>query len=303
MRDPIELFEYPEEWIRIRGRIERKKELAGKIRSGLYILTPEGWLRRGITTATTASAAICGAVASLYEDVSEVEVSTPVGLKVRVKVRAKDGLCTAKKFAGDHGFDVTNGIEIVAEASESGEGVEFGEGIGVKNGKKAVSASARKQIEENFKRCAELYGFRGKVVVSVPEGRNVAKKTKNSNLGVVGGMSLLGSTGFVEPWCEKLVRVKSMIASGYDKVVITTGRSGWRWALENLKGYQPFVFGLYLEEALRSVKGEVVIVGLPALLRRWVSKTNGDLRKAVLKKAVRINENVSDVILLGGRYD
>lgn len=109
----------------------------------------------------------------------------------------------------------------------------------------------------------------------------------------------MGTTGFVEPWCEELVRVKSMIASRYDKVVITTGRSGWKWALENLKGYQPFVFGIYIDEALKSVKGEVIIVGLPALLRKWVGGTNGDLRKAVLKKAMRINENVSDVILLG----
>lgn len=303
MRDPIELFEYPSEWIRVRERIEGKKEVAEKIGSGLYILTPEGWLRRGITTATTASAAICGAVASLYEEVREVEVKTPVGLKVRIKVKARDGICTAKKFAGDHSFDVTNGIEIVAEAFEDGWGVEFGEGIGVKNGKKAVSASARKQIEENFKRYAELYGFKGRVVVSVPEGRSVAEKTKNSKLGVLGGVSLLGSTGFVEPWCEKLVRVKSMVANRYDRVVITTGRSGWRWALENLKGYQPFVFGVYLEEALKSVEGEVIIVGLPALLRRWVGGKNGDLRRAVLKKAMQINENVSDVILLGGGND
>lgn len=301
MRDPIELFEYPKEWIKAREKIEGKKEVAEKIKSGLYILTPEGWLRRGITTATTASAAICGAIASLYEDVREVDVRTPIGLTVKVKVKAKDGVAVAKKFAGDHSFDVTNGIKIIAEASENGKGVEFGEGIGVRNGKKAVSSSAKKQIKENFKRYAELYGFKGQVVVSVPEGKDIAKKTKNSKLGIVGGISLLGTTGFVEPWCDELVRVKSMIASRYDKVVITTGRSGWSWALENLKGYQPFVFGVYIDEALKSVEGEVIIVGLPALLRKWAGGTNGDLRKVILKKARQINENVSDVILLGGK--
>jgi cobalt-precorrin-5B (C1)-methyltransferase len=320
MRDPIELFEYPPEWIKNRVKEEGRREVEQKIESGLFILTPDGWLRRGITTGTTASAAICGAIASIYEDVESVSIRTPVGITVEVDVSALNGVATARKFAGDHEFDITDRLQMIAEVVD-GKGIEFGEGTGIwKRGKlkgqKAVSRTARKQIDENFRIYAEKYGFEKGIYLKIPNGKAVAQKTDNPRIGVKGGISILGTTGFVEPWSKRLVEVKAEIASRYDRIVITTGRKGWKWALNHLKGYQPFVFGVHIDHALKAAKGDVIIAGLPSLLIKWaVPELKGKLlrdigtdrlekfRKKILDKARSINENVVDVFLIGGKDD
>ncbi|AEA46840.1 cobalt-precorrin-5B (C(1))-methyltransferase [Archaeoglobus veneficus] len=306
--DPLELYKYPEDWVKQRAEEEGSAEVRRKVESGLYILTPDGYLRRGITTATTTSAAICGAISGE----ESVTVSTPSGIDVNVRVQQK-GVCIARKFAGDHAFDVTDGMEFVARVSSSGEAeIEFGRGIGEKKGEKAVSRAAMRQILENFRKYADEFDFKGKITVEVPSGEKIAKKTDNEKLGIKGGISILGTTGFVEPWCRKLIDVKAEIASMYDRLVITTGRGGWRWAKENLPGYQPIVFGVHITEGLRAARGKVIIVGKPSLLVKWaipelrgkkvdVARKEEFYRKAILERARSINEGVEDVILLGGR--
>ncbi len=260
LRDPIELYCYPEEWVK-----EREDE--SRIKSGLYILTEDGYLRRGITTGTTASAAAVAAIASLRGEVERVEVSTPAGLNVEVGVEAEDGFARVKKFSGDHEFDVTNGIVFEAEVCKT-RGVFFGEGIGVRAGKKAVSSSAKSQILENFVNACREFDFSGGVRISVPGGKEVAKKTGNERAGVRGGISVLGTTGFVEPWCKKLVETKLKIAMQYERIAITTGRKAWLYARKKFPEYQPFVFGVHIDEALKH-PGEKIIVGFPGLLRIW----------------------------------
>ncbi len=290
LKDPVELYEYPKEWYR--GNLEKIE----KVKIGLYILTADGFLRRGITTATTTSAAINAAIASLYESVNEVEVVTPVGIDLKIRVVAKDGVATVKKFSGDHAFDVTNGLIVKAIAKENNKSeIIFGNGVGVKNGKKAVSKAAMRQIVKNFDLYKEKYNYKGSVTVEIPEGESIAKKTKNYLLGFKGGISILGSTGFVEPWCEKLIETKIEIAKQYDKIAITTGRIGWRYALKNFKGFQPFVFGVHLDEILKSFEGEIIIVGLPKLLFKWAGSKN---KESILRKARTLNKNVVDVVLL-----
>lgn len=261
LRDPIELYEYPFDWHR------GDAELADKVKSGLYILTEDGFLRRGITTGTAASAAVAAAICSKFDEVEEVEVFTPVGIKVRVRVEeAESGFAEVRKFAGDHEFDVTDGL--VFEARLIDAGIKFGEGIGEKKGEKAVSESAMKQIVENFDFYSRKFGYRGGVVVEVPEGRKVAKKTGNERVGVMNGISILGTTGLVEPWCRKLVETKLKIAMQYRKIAITTGRKAWFYALKKYPNYQPFVFGVHIDKALKH-SGEKIIVGFPGLLSIW----------------------------------
>lgn len=276
LRDPIELYEYPREWC--------NGDSFEKVRSGLYILTPDGWLRRGITTATTASAAVNAAIASLYEDVSEVDVVTPVGITLKIKVKAENGTASARKFAGDHAFDVTDGIVVRAVAKN--DGIKFGKGIGF------VSKAAVDQISRNFDIYREKYDYKGGVLIEVPDGELIARKTRNP---IPGGISILGTTGFVEPWCEKLVKTKIEIARQYKKIAVTTGRRGWRFALENFRDYQPFVFGVHITEILKNFDGEIIIVGLPKLLFKWAGANS---REAVLRKAKELNKNVVDVVLL-----
>uniref|UniRef100_A0A7C4W363 Cobalt-precorrin-5B (C(1))-methyltransferase n=1 Tax=Geoglobus ahangari TaxID=113653 RepID=A0A7C4W363_9EURY len=276
LRDPIELYEYPKEWC--------NSDSFEKVRSGLYILTPDGWLRRGITTATTASAAVNAAIASLYEDVNEVDVVTPVGITLKVKVNAEDGTAFARKFAGDHAFDVTDGLTVKAVAKNNN--IKFGKGVGF------VSKAAMEQIMTNFNLCRENYNYRGGVLIEVPDGELIAKKTRNP---IPGGISILGTTGFVEPWCKKLVETKIKIAKQYNRIAVTTGRIGWRYALENFRDYQPFVFGVHITEILKNFDGEIIIVGLPKLLFKWAGANN---REAVFRKARELNKNVVDVVLL-----
>jgi len=271
--DPIELYAYPWNWHR------GSREIAKKVKSGLYILKEDGFLRRGITTATTACAAINAAIASLKSEIDEVEVLTPIGIRIKVKVEAEKGFARAKKFAGDHAFDVTNGIEITAKLD--GEFISFGRGIGSFKGRKAVSPSAMKQIIQNFKYYASKYNYKGGVVVEVPKGEKIAKKTKNEKLGIKGGISILGTTGFVEPWCRELVETKIKIAKQYKRIAITTGRKAWLYAFKNYyPKYQPFVFGVYLDEILKEHPGEKIIIGYPGLLSIWAGGTDKIEEKA-----------------------
>ncbi|WP_202320659.1 cobalt-precorrin-5B (C(1))-methyltransferase [Archaeoglobus neptunius] len=266
LRDPIELYEYPREWHNC------DEEIVRKVKSGLYILTEDGFLRRGITTGTTASAAVVAAISSLYEDVKKVKITTPAGIPVDVKVEvAGGGFARVRKFSGDHEFDVTDGLVIEAEVTD-GRGVKFGEGVGefvrgeIK--RKAVSKSALMQIQENFLSCSRKYGFTGGVMVSIPEGRKIAMKTGNKRAGVEGGISILGTTGFVEPWCRRLVETKLKIAMQYEKITITTGRKAWLYSIRKFPEYQPFVFGVHIDEALEH-PGEKVVVGFPGILSIW----------------------------------
>ncbi len=303
--DPIELYTYPEEWVRRQVERYGAEFVRDRISSGLYILTENGWLRRGITTGTVATAAAVGAISSLFEETRRVSVRTPAGIDVEVAVEAGDGKARAEKFSGDHEFDVTDGIEIHASVSDR---LEFGEGVGVLRGKPAVSKAVMEQILENVELARSRWGYRGSVRIWIPHGERVAERTDNARMGVTGGISLLGTTGFVEPWCRKLVETKVEIAKQYDRIAITTGRKGWKWALENLKGYQPFVFGVHLDEILKAHDGEIVVVGLPSLLIKWaVPELRGmvlrgrgvdSYRKRVLEKARELNEGVTDVILL-----
>lgn len=119
-------------------------------------------------------------------------------------------------------------------------------------------------------------------IVEVPNGEEIAKKTKNEMLGIKGGISILGTTGFVEPWCEKLLETKIEIAKNYEKIAITTGRFAWKYARKNFPDYQPFVFGVHVIEAVKAHKGEKIVVGQKGLL----SKILEDLKKMNVKVVV-----------------
>lgn len=280
LKDPIELYEYPAEWC--------DENAAKLVKSGLFILSKEGYLRRGITTATTASAAIVAAIASLKREFEVVSVLTPIGIDVKVEVEAKRGFAVARKFAGDHGFDATNGVEIYAKLRNTG--IIFGEGIGEMGGKKAVSESAMRQIFENFKRVCDVINYKGGVILEIPEGRRVAKETGNEKLGIKGGISILGTTGFVEPWCRELVALKIEIAKRYPKIAIATGRKAWDYARRKYPDFQPFVFGTHMDEILSEHYGEKIIVGYRGLLKRWAGNED------VFEKARRFGAEV-DVIV------
>ncbi|VVB88727.1 Cobalt-precorrin-5B C(1)-methyltransferase [uncultured archaeon] len=270
MIDPVNNFQIPDEWIK-RARIP-VEELDARISSGRCVLLSDGsLLRRGYTTGTTAAAAVKASVSSLKKEVSEVSVPTPAGIRAVLPVLAKNGKASATKDPGDHAFDVTGGIKIIAEAREHGSIViKAGMGIGSKKGIPAINPSPMRQIEDAVKEALSETGLKGAyVTISVPDGEEIAKKTLNGKLGITGGISILGTTGFVEPWNEHLGEMKEELIRGADKLILTTGRLGMRFSHMLFPGYEVVLIGSDITRGLKAAKGEVIICGLPGLILKW----------------------------------
>lgn len=280
--DPIEEYTYPEEWID-RCSFSRK-EIMDRISSGLFILTPEGdFLRRGLTTGTTTAGAVKAGILSLSNPVSEVEVATPAGIHVKVKVNAIEGLARAIKDSGDHEFDVTDGCVIEARVTRE-KGIFFGEGVGrfrrkyihYNPGSPSVSPSAMDMISNAFRDACEETGFDGGVEISVRNGARIARKTSNPRLGIEGGISILGSTGFVEPWCERLIRMKAELVKGIEKLILATGRKGWSSGKKLFPDYTALVIGTYFDRILPHASGRIRIVSMPSLITKWAVERKRD---------------------------
>lgn len=274
--DPVTGFWVPPSWI----KICQDQKAEEKIRSGRWVLLASGLLlRRGLTTGTTAAAACKGAVLSLHGPVESVEVGTPAGVRVVLPVIAKDGFCIAVKDAGDHQFDVTKDVEIMASAAPSVD-LELVAGVGVGRltapglcaevGKPAISHSARLQILKAICEGQEQTGLEGiRVDLAVPRGKALAEKTLNPRLGIVGGISILGSTGFVEPWNEHLVESREEELREAKKVVATTGRTGLRFSRILFPDHLAVLIGSHLDRLAFEAYQESILCGLPALILKW----------------------------------
>ncbi len=274
--DPVTGFQIPSSWL----KLCKDPQALQKIRSGRWVLLSGGQLlRRGLTTGTTAAAACKGAVLSLKKSIDSVNIETPVGLRVTLLVVAKEGVCVAVKEGGDHQFDVTAGLEIVAQASLSektdlvaGKGVGriMAKGLCEELGKPAISPSARRQIllaiteglRETRLSCA-------RVELSIPRGENLAEKTLNPSLGVVGGISILGSTGFVEPWNDHLIGDRVEELKSAEKVVVSTGRTGLKFSRILFPDHKAVLMGSRLDRLAFDRNQESVLCGLPALILKW----------------------------------
>ncbi|MBS1264105.1 MAG: Cobalt-precorrin-5B C(1)-methyltransferase [Methanonatronarchaeales archaeon] len=276
MRDPVNGYELPPKWVEAAGdRGTGPEELDERVSSGWFFLTSQGTLlRRGFTTGTAAAAAAKAAALSLDDEVESVEVPTPSGLRVEINVEeAGDGRAAVVKDAGDHGDDATDGAELVAEARPADRvQVEAGEGIGVATrtvgklveGEPAVNPAPSEQIEGSVSGAGSF-----EISISVTDGASIAQETKNSLLGVEGGISVLGTTGFVEPWCEELRLSLESRAAGAEGAVVTTGRMGAMYSKMLLPDRPVYVFGKHVGRGLETVDGSPVVAGLPGLLLKW----------------------------------
>jgi cobalt-precorrin-5B (C1)-methyltransferase len=280
IRDPVSGFEIPEEWIERSGAPCARD----KIKSGKWVLLSDGrMLSRGYTTGTTSAAACKGAVLSLAlapcERIEIVDVMTPAGIRVPLQVEARAGICRAVKDGGDHQFDITNGIEVLARARDS-ENIELiaGEGIGgitagglcAPQGKPAISRSARRQIMRAIEESLEMTGLKGAVVeLTVPRGKEIAILTLNPKVGVSGGISILGSTGFVEPWNDHLAMSRNEEIKGLTKVLVTTGRTGLKYSRILFPDHQAVLLGSHLDRLQFDEGQDSILCGLPALILKW----------------------------------
>jgi len=274
--DPVTGFAIPASWL----LLSPDSEVRAKIRSGRWTILSNGLLcRRGLTTGTTAAAACKAAVLSLKRPVKSIEVATPVGILVSIPVVADKGFCLAIKEGGDHKFDVTAGLEIAASARPAEETVLVaGKGIGKIVGqglcdevsRPAISPTARKQIMLAISEALQETGLSGaRIELSVPRGEEVAGQTLNPRLGIVGGISILGSTGFVEPWNDHFIEDRALELKEAKRVVATTGRVGLKMSRMLFPDHKVVLMGSQLDRLDFGQDQESILCGLPALILKW----------------------------------
>lgn len=174
-------------------------------------------LRCGFTTGSCAAAAAKAAASAVLSGAApgRVELLTPKGITLdipvgRCEISQSSALCSVIKDSGDDP-DITNGIEVCAtvELTESGITIDGGEGIGKVTkpgldqppGTAAINSVPRKMIAAAVSDIAEQYDYHGgfRVVISIPKGAEIAAKTYNPRMGIEGGISVIGTTGIVEP--------------------------------------------------------------------------------------------------------
>ncbi len=201
-----------------------------------------GPLRSGWTTGTCSAAAAKAAATALatQQVQTRVEIGLPDDRRVafpveRCKVAPSRAEAVVVKDAGDDP-DVTHGAHLTATVtwaaqyeldSGVGVGVVTKPGLGLDVGGPAINPVPRRMIRQAV---AEAVGDRGvRVVISVPDGEQRAKRTTNARLGILGGISILGTTGVVRPfstasWRASVVQaVQVMAAQGLPTLVLATG--------------------------------------------------------------------------------
>jgi cobalt-precorrin-5B (C1)-methyltransferase len=279
MRDPVTGFDYPEAWVKKCS----SPDLLILAEEGLAVLTSSGKvIRRGYTTGTTAAAACKAAILSLSGVVTSVPVHLPCGLVVEVPVSGFSGSASCKKFAGDYPDDATAGCEFIAKASSLPEGIQLVPGAGIgrfsrdtprfKKGEPAISPAPLECILTSMQEAIDQAGlFGARVNLRIPLGAEIAKKTLNPRVGVKGGISVLGTTGLVEPWDDHLLESMRERVSAACNVVLTTGRTGLRYARLLYPDHEVVLVGGKIKEALDAAKGEVILFGLPALILRYIN--------------------------------
>jgi cobalt-precorrin-5B (C1)-methyltransferase len=205
-------------------------------------------LRSGFTTGACATAAAVAATRWLLrgETPDSVTIHLPIGrdAEFRIAGRAREGgwaLCSVIKDAGDDP-DVTHNAEIRARvwrraesglllAAGTGVGTVTRPGLGLEVGGPAINPVPRRMIAEHLETLAapviESEGLA--VEISVPNGEELARRTLNGRLGIVGGLSILGTTGIVVPYSTAAWRasveqaVDVAAANGQTHIVLSTG--------------------------------------------------------------------------------
>ncbi|MBE7004256.1 MAG: cobalamin biosynthesis protein CbiD [Ruminococcaceae bacterium] len=222
-----------------------------------YVRSGTQLLRCGYTTGTCAALAAAGAARLLLtgEAPRSVRLVTPKGWTVEVELAdctfdGNEARCAVKKDAGDDP-DVTDGCLVYAAVRKTARCVmiDGGEGVGRVTkagldqpiGAAAINSVPRRMIAAAVEEvCAEAgYGGGLSVVISVPEGAEIAKKTFNPMLGIEGGISILGTSGVVEPMSEQAlidtigVEIRQAAASGGKRLILTPGNYGADYLHEN----------------------------------------------------------------------
>jgi cobalt-precorrin-5B (C1)-methyltransferase len=261
---------------------------------------PKKGLRSGFTTGACSAAAAKAATLALLtqQPVVQIEITLPIGRKQtfgveRCEFTASEATCAVIKDAGDDP-DCTHGAHLTATVSRTdrpgqvaldrgpGVAVITKPGVGLEVGTPAITPVPRRNIIEMVREAAgEALNDRGlRVVLSVPGGEEMAKKTQNERLGILGGISILGTTGIVVPFSTGAFKVSITQgidvarAAGHDTIVLTTGGKSEEFAMR-LLGLPSECYvqmgdfvGFALKACVARQARKVVICGMPGKMSK-----------------------------------
>jgi cobalt-precorrin-5B (C1)-methyltransferase len=299
-------------------------------------------LRSGFTTGTAAAAAARAALELIFSGRTpeKVTVALLTGDDLTIAVHqcrgidAHTAVCSVIKDAGDDP-DITHGAEICARVKwRKNHGnpeviVRGGQGVGmvtkpgleVPPGRHAINPGPLEMIRRAALDAMAEHGRRGtaEAEISVPRGRKLARKTLNARLGIVGGISILGTTGIVRPMSHEAytATIRSALsvarAAGLHRVVLTTGRRSERFARSRWPQLpeQAFVqigdyFAQSMEMAATQGFAEVMLAvffGKAVKMANGIAHTHAGSARMSLKQLSRWAMQITGDSHLAGRVD
>lgn len=243
----------------------------------------------------------------------------PDGKTMQIPIFLENGLVGVRKDSGDDP-DITNGITIFAKVQRlSKEGdivIKGGKGVGyvtkpglqVPVGHPAINPIPAEMIKENVRDVIKKWGM--EVEIIIPEGERIAKKTFNERVGVMGGLSIIGTTGIVKPMSIEalMMTIKCemdvAIASGYRKIGLVPGRLGeeslkkhltLRIPIVQMGNFAGFALGYAAEQNLK----EIILGGHPGKL----AKIAMGYFNTHSSRSPQATSYVADFIGLSGNYN
>ena len=225
-----------------------------------YIRSGQKMLRCGYTTGSCAALAAAGAARLLLsgEAPENIRLVTPKGWSVEVRpeeavLDGEEARCAVRKDAGDDP-DVTDGCLICAAVRKTARGVTIDGAAGVGRvtrpgldrqvGEAAINTVPRRMIRQAAEEVCEELGYDGglSIFISVPDGEKIARRTFNPMLGIEGGISILGTSGVVEPMSDRALidtielELRQAAALGEKRVILTPGSYATAYLNEIMPG-------------------------------------------------------------------
>ena len=253
-------------------------------------------LRYGNTTGACAAAAAKAALIALIDrSVDRVGVPSPIGVRFEILVESAKKLsddtavATVVKDAGDD-IDATDKLEITSTVKLTADGkvtIRSGKGIGmvtkpglaVPVGQAAINPIPRRMIEESVREALPA-GKGADVTLDIPEGERVATKTLNAKLGVLGGLSVLGTTGIVKPLSMEACRrslvpqIDVALSAGFERVFFVPGNIGERITKKLFKPPEDAIVqtgdfvGYMFDKAVEKGVKQILFLGHPGKLAK-----------------------------------
>lgn len=248
-------------------------------------------LRYGYTTGSCATAAAAGATRMLLTGarVKSVTIDTPKGWPLDLTLHDCEvgedwARCSVIKDAGDDP-DITGGVKVyVTVRTQNEPGIRFSAGVGVGMvtlkglsvpvGEPAINPVPRQMITREMMKIMQAQDYEGgfEVEISIPDGVELAKRTFNPKLGIQGGLSIVGTSGIVEPMSEDALKasmkleISMLKAQEMDPIIFIPGNYGKDFALEQGLPENRMVktsnyVGFMLEEAEDFDISEILVVG------------------------------------------